>query len=359
MENRYDFPLFHWHLEISSKCTLACSRCPRTGPENRHKYTVTQHSLEFIQKTFSVSFIKNAMKRVLLCGGQGDPIYNTEIIPIVRYFKTSNPEMKISIVTNGSYKTKEWWASLASELNENDDVVFSVDGWDQESNAIYRVNSDFKSILIGMQEMVKSSARIHWSTIVFKFNENKIEHIKNLARELGINYFHRVHSTKFDGPWMDATGVDPLKPSDEYMSQETNYLKNIETLNSKGLAENAYIKEINNRFGEHSKKQGVKPIMPRCMTGERGLYLDASGILFPCSWISHPHDSIFPKASENFFIKNKELISLANRSLIEVINDSIWEEFFQTWENKKSLYSECGNKCGAIKKNAFENMKIE
>lgn len=346
MKNNFNFPLFHWHLEISSKCSLACPRCPRTGPKNQFKYKATQLDLKTIQKVFSPEFIQQYMQRLLLCGGQGDPIYNTELIQIVEYFKFNNPKLKLDIVTNGSYKKRSWWKDLASKLNENDDVVFSVDGWDQNSNQLYRVNSDYASILEGIAEMVQGLASIHWSTIVFKFNQDKITEIKSLAKSLGVHKFHLVYSTKFDGPWLNESGVDPLKPDSEFVSQLKQYQKNIETLN--------YKKEFTSSIKALVEKQTTSlrgetnhlSLFPRCMTGIRGLYVDASGILHPCSWISHPYDQHFPVAKDNFFVQYKDQINLKEHPLIDVINNPNWEKFFSTWKSTKSSYSECLEKCG-------------
>ena len=30
MQLNYPWQLYHWHFELSSKCALACPRCPRT-----------------------------------------------------------------------------------------------------------------------------------------------------------------------------------------------------------------------------------------------------------------------------------------------------------------------------------------
>ena len=355
MRNRYDFPLFHWHLEISSKCALACPRCPRTGPQNREKYQVTQHSLSFIREVFPENFIRTFMKRIILCGGQGDPIYNTELFAIIRHFKSASPQLKISIVTNGSHKSTEWWSHLAAELNEQDDIVFSVDGWDHDSNIQYRVNSDFSSILVGIREMVKSKAEVHWSTIVFKFNEDKIERIKALARSLGVSYFHLVFSTKFDGVWKNASGLDSLKPNVYNLSQLSSYQKRIQPLNPKGTNSPRITTYVRRRH-EQYKKESIRSFVPRCMTGERGLYVDASGILYPCSWISHPFDQ--PDPQRNFFLIHRKEIDLNKNSLENVLNNPVWDKFFTTWQDDRDLYSECRQKCGRPK-DAFEHVQFQ
>ena len=59
----------------------------------------------------------------------------------------NNKNVQFVIVTNGSYKTKAWWQELDTILNEKDHIHFSLDGWDQRSNNIYRVNCHWDSIM--------------------------------------------------------------------------------------------------------------------------------------------------------------------------------------------------------------------
>ena len=127
--------IFHWHLELSSKCALRCPRCPRT--ERPNQYKVTEMSLDFVKKTFPLERL-SYVKKILMSGGQGDPIYCNDFIKIIKYFKESKSNLQLCITTNGSYKKKSWWKNVAQILNKNDIIIFSVDGWDQKSNEQYR-----------------------------------------------------------------------------------------------------------------------------------------------------------------------------------------------------------------------------
>jgi MoaA/NifB/PqqE/SkfB family radical SAM enzyme len=148
--------LDHWHIEVSSICTLACPRCPRAEvPETLLNRQLT---LKFFKEQFGEEAISN-IKRITFCGNDGDPIYCKEFIEICAWVKSINPLIGLLIVTNGSYKTSNWWKKLANVLNEHDEINWSIDGWDQLSNEKYRVRCDFKSIVNGIEVIIPKHTR--------------------------------------------------------------------------------------------------------------------------------------------------------------------------------------------------------
>lgn len=356
MINRFDHPVFFWHFEVSSKCSLACPRCPRT--EKMGQYKITELDLNFFKKTFSEDFIKKEMDQILFCGGQGDPIYCKEFLEIVSYFKTIKPEITIEITTNGSYKTEKWWESLRDILNEHDAIVFSVDGWDNESNNKYRVNNNFESILTGMKVMSTGRAVTRWSTILFKFNQDKIEHIEHMAKSIGINYFDLTFSMLFGSNndwWIDPElGYDPLEPDEHYVSQYGRHKRYFKELNFKEKKVTDTLKErrkhYHNLWLEKSKDMKVLPL---CMTNNRGKYIDAEGILYPCSWVSHPFGERTSKFrdktvywNDSLWVKHKDKFNLNLRSLEDILNDeSIWNPLIEGWTSEEKCFVECEQKC--------------
>lgn len=355
MKNKYNHPLNHWHFEVSSKCSLACPRCPRT--EFPGQYKVTELDLDFFKNTFSEEFIIEEMDHLLFCGGQGDPIYCKDFLNILRYFKSVKPNIMIDITTNGSYKTEKWWEELASILTEYDQITFSVDGWDDESNNLHRVNSHFDSICKGIRIMSESKAVVNWSMILFKFNQDNIDKIENLARSLGINYFSIVESmlfgSYFNGYNDPNLGYDPLEPDKDFISRTYGrHFRRHKTLKEKIRATNnsfAKKKDLHKFWLEQSKDLTVLPL---CMTSNRGKYIDAEGIFYPCSWTSHPFKSKRGKISnrtmlweDSLWVQHKDRFDLKARPLEDVLNDPIWEKLFNSWKDKDKCFLECENKC--------------
>jgi MoaA/NifB/PqqE/SkfB family radical SAM enzyme len=350
--------IYNWHLELSSKCALKCPRCTRT--EYPGTFPVTQLGLDFIKKIFTPELLRTSAQRITFSGGVGDPLYNSELPEIYSYLKQQNPRVQIVLVTNGSHKTATWWQQLLKHANGHDEIIFSIDGWDHESNNLYRVNSDWQSMMTGVDEAVKSQAYIRWSTIAFQFNENHLDQIKEIARSKGVDSFHTVLSERFGQHYIDPqTGLDPLEPSKEFRSAipRTQRFKEVFKNNpQKKAAIKEVFEEIDQSFEasyqETLKKYEGSYILPTCKFGYRGLYVDVEGILYPCSWVSHQFDvkasHVNPKRllyHKDGFIKYKDRLNLHFRSLEEVLQDPLWQEIESGWKSEKDAFIICERKC--------------
>ena len=94
--------LDHWHIEVSSVCTLQCPRCTRAEvPETLLNRNL---NLKFFQEQIGKEWITK-IRKITFCGDDGDPIYAKQFIEIVEWIKTVNPDIQILIITNGSYKS--------------------------------------------------------------------------------------------------------------------------------------------------------------------------------------------------------------------------------------------------------------
>ena len=109
-----------------------------------------QLSLDFFKNQIG-EHVARQIHKITLCGNDGDPIYCRDLMDIVQWFKSLNPKLQIVLITNGSYKPIHWWQQLGHILTVDDEVHWSIDGWDQESNAKYRVSCDWDSILHGIE----------------------------------------------------------------------------------------------------------------------------------------------------------------------------------------------------------------
>lgn len=358
--------VYNWHLELSSKCTLKCPRCTRT--EYPGTYPVTQLGLSFVQKVFSPEFLRSSVQRITFSGGVGDPIYNSDLPAIVQYLKESHQNLQIVLVTNGSYKKADWWQDLLRSMNGRDEIVFSIDGWDHTSNNLYRINSDWESMMVGLEAAVRSPVLVRWSTILFKFNEDHIDTIRELARRKGVDSFHAVLSERFGSQYRHPeTGIDPLEPSIRFKSQiprTQRFKENFQTHPQKRQTAREVHQEINqsfqNSYQETLEKYSNHYILPTCKFGYRGLYIDVEGILYPCSWVSHQFDV---KASQvnperllyykDGFIKYKDRLNLHLRSLTEILADPLWQELESGWRSEEDAFIICERKC--LAKNSLKD----
>lgn len=317
---------WHFHIEISSKCTLRCTRCARQ--EVPDGLVNTELDLVFFKRNFTPEFLQANVEKITFCGDDGDPIYAHDLIPVIEYIKSIKP-VEIVIVTNGSHKKVQWWTHLGKLLDSNDSVHFSIDGYDNTSNNLYRINSDYNSIIVGLQTLrATSRCKIIWAAIAFKFNQDHLDDMQTFAKQMGVDRFQLTKSTKFGSVYSSYGINDPLQPSVKYISSTHRFEREVTTFTEI----NDTVSPTNLKlFNQTSSHNGVTPL---CKIGNKGLYIDARGRLFPCCWVAnrYNHNSDWQQISNRF--------NLNTRTLTDALADPYWSSEFQTFK-----WQECQTKC--------------
>lgn len=316
----------HWHIELSSICALRCPRCPRAElPETLLNRQLT---LEFFKNQIGAD-VARRIRKITFCGNDGDPIYCRELVDIILWFKDLNPSMQIVIITNGSYKPVHWWEHLAKTLNDHDEVHWSLDGWDQQSNEQYRVWSDWISIMHGLEafKKVNNSTYLVWAAIAFRFNQHQIEHMKAQAKTLGFDCFQLTKSTKFGSKYPSAYGDrDSLEPTDPALVASAHRFERVITpLSSKTRPGSELKIEFQKRATQLGNYSGI------CLIGNKGVFLNSQGEFYPCCWTAnrYPHNASW-----------QGRFDLNTRTFDEIINDAFWSGDFLKFNSL-----ECQTKC--------------
>jgi len=320
--------VWHWHIEISSKCTLKCPRCPRQ--EVPDTLVNTELDLDFFKKNFTPKFISENVEKITFCGDDGDPIYAHDFIPVIKYFKKIKPSITFVIVTNGSYKPADWWEELADLLDEHDQIHFSIDGWDQASNNVYRINSNWSSIITGVTVMTQQSkCYTVWDIIGFKFNEHKIKDIKTYAKELGFDAFQLTKSTKFGKIYNHYGDADDLQPSDALLSSSHRFEREVFKLSDRNIKQ----PWMNTNLKLYKESSMIGNERPLCHIGNKGSYINARGEFYPCCWVAtrYGHNSKWSDVGKRY--------NLHTVNLPEIVKDKFWD-----YEFIHDSY-ECQTKC--------------
>jgi wyosine [tRNA(Phe)-imidazoG37] synthetase (radical SAM superfamily) len=290
----------------------------------------TELGLEFFKRNFTPEFVQANVEKITFCGDDGDPIYAHDLIPVIQYLKNIKP-VEIVVITNGSHKKLSWWSELGQLLDHRDSVHFSIDGYDDASNNLYRVNSDWDSITAGLQMLrVTSGCRIVWAAIAFKFNEDQLDSMQQFAQHIGVDVFQLTKSTKF-GSVYESYGIDdPLQPSVKFVSSTHRFEREAVALTNAGARQSISLtnKQL---FNQTKSRNGVTPL---CEIGNKGLYIDARGRLFPCCWVAnrYNHNSDWQQIANNFDLNIK--------LLTDVLADDFWTAEFQSFK-----WQECQTKC--------------
>ena len=177
-------------IDLSTYCNAACPQCHRTNPNGLEK----ADWLELIQwdlNQFKKAFPKQILNSILMfeiCGTWGDPCMNKDIFKICKYIIKNSKATHITICTNGSMRDEDWWWYLGAMCGDRLNVVFTVDGINQEMHEKYRQKTDLNKILNHMEIIIQSGANAQGFTVVFKHNEKYIDEIAKMCNLRGATH---------------------------------------------------------------------------------------------------------------------------------------------------------------------------
>lgn len=322
----------HWHIEPSSICTLKCPRCPRA--EVPETLLNRQLSLEFFQQQIGEDIVRQ-IRKITFCGNDGDPIYCRDFLEICQWIKSVNPKIHLVIITNGSHKPSSWWHELGSTLDAQDEVNWSLDGWDQHSNEQYRVNSNWRSIMEGYRSFAESNSDTYrvWAAIAFRFNQESLALMRQQALDLGFDMWQLTKSTKFGSHYPDTYGkIDPLEPGDRSLVADGfRFQRTTEHLSNRARPSDS-MKSI---FWQRA--QNLKGYSGICLIGNKGVFLNSQGEFYPCCWTANRYDH-----NKNWHELARKQFDLNRRTFQEIINDPFWATDFLKFDSV-----ECQSKCSA------------
>jgi len=284
-----------FHIEPTNICTLKCPRCARTKFIEQFPRAWRNHQLNVsvLDRFMDIDLLGKGFD---LCGNTGDPIYYDQLFEMIQWIHDRGALVHIS--TNGSYRTKEWWETLASLLTAQDLVTFSVDGMPSNFTQ-YRVNADWPSIELGMQAMRGSPATTQWKYIPFAFNEHDIESARELSQQLGIDQFIITPSDRWDGE------ADPLRPTVHAGAREQTITM----------------------WHKHTAVE----IDPLCKKVHNQHYISAEGFYMPCCYVG---DYRFYYKSE--FHKNKSQYDISKNTISEILTTT--QNFYNSIEQTAPSY---------------------
>jgi len=290
-----------FHIEPTNICTLKCPGCARTRFIDQWPQHWRNHNLD-IDELLQFIDIDLTGKHIGLCGNYGDPIYHPDFIDFVS--KLKNRGANISIHTNGSYKTQDWWETLVAQLTSSDIITFSVDGT-PDNFTQYRVNADWDSIRVGMDVVANASCDSSWKYIPFSYNQQDIESVEQLSNSIGIKNFR-------------------VEPSDRFDEQTQALIPDLSLLGSR------YIPQVEWKSNRHNSK-----VNPKCQSN-KDHFITADGYYSPCCYLA---DHRFYYKTP--FGKNKRQYDIRQRTLSEILQQPQTIEFYQTLDQQTGCQYNC------------------
>ena len=297
-------PMKTLQIETTSRCTLKCPACSRTWWNQTLKkgIPISDIDIEMLYKFLDCEKGRE-IKMLDLRGDWGDCIYYPKLFDFIDKFRK---EKNFTICTNGAWQTEKFWNRLSAILVEGDVVEFSIDGL-EDTNHLYRRNSDWKSLMLALRIIKNSKARMVWKTRVFKFNQNILPEMKKTAEDLGAEFSHEI-THRF--------GDESLRPTENFVDEDWTY----------------------------KPDRTVNKIVPRCKRIDEYNYPSVSyyNMFFPCGWFCAPqvlYKSELWKNREKWMIKDTTL-------------DEMWENVVLPWaknieDNPAKASILCQTKCNA------------
>lgn len=312
-----------YEIELTTRCNAACPGCARTHAKSSGKLETLDLNINHIKKIFDGIDLSGSM--IYLCGTLGDPLSNRDILEITEYLLDSGA--KIEIHTNGGLRNKSFWESygeLSKFFNkmkpESMKVVWNVDGI--ETNHIYRVGVNIKSVLKNMECYIKSGGFAEWRYIKFDWNVDEIELARKQAEQLGINF-------KIRSAWRNSNGFKII----EIVPKEYTY--NPESIVCKHL-------------------------------DRKEVFISADGRIWPCCFIRDEDFKHTKEAQSLFDNYGVDFNNTYTRSITEIMEEPLFKFSApkEEWDsNSKTFISRCYRSCdnnGArLAKNVnYEDYKI-
>lgn len=343
------------HIELSSFCQASCPMCARNyhGGLKNPLIKKSNINLMFFQKSFTTDFIKN-LHSIIICGNFGDPIFNKDLIPIIKYASSINPDILIDLHTNGSAKPASWWKELAGAMPKNHKVHFALDGL-EDTHSIYRIGTDFNKIIKNVKSFIAANGKAQWVFITFKHNEHQLNHARQMSRDLGFESFQEKQTSRFIGnPWF------------EVYDQNGNIAYKLEspTDTTVSFIHEDTVKQYQKLVNDVSIECHIEKV--------KSIYVDASGHVWPCCFTGAVSQIYSPKTHlTHDFVKDSKSsmhkvieklggqnnINLANRSLENIVDSKEWQFVWNDSFIGVDKLHVCARTCGKFKENLVSQSK--
>lgn len=338
------------HLEITSKCNIACPMCLRNicGGAVNPQLALTELSLDDIQNIFPPSFIKQ-LNRIYMCGNYGDPMTAKDTLEVFQLFRKTNPFLDLSMFTNGSGQTPAWWKALAQVINK---VHFSIDGL-EDTNAIYRRGTNFKKIMKSAESYISAGGYAIWDYIVFRHNEHQVESAREMAGQMGFKQFVVKKTGRFFSNQKLKVKTEQLvlnkNGSADYYLQMP---KNPKYQNSSLKKE----EKLSKKYGSLHEYLNQTQIQCR-VSAEKSIYISAEALVFPCCWTANQlYPWYFKKRSSQIWkfidqlTEKEHSLSAKKHSIKKIIHGDFFQKIIpESWKRhdiQNDRLRVCAKTCG-------------
>jgi hypothetical protein len=255
------------------------------------------------------------MKIINFCGSVDEPTTHPDFFEIIEHF--ASWDCHINIATNGSLRTTQWWAKLATLLPASHKVTWGIDGSDELSEQ-YREGSNFKKVRNNWRAFIGAGGRANWQFIVFEHNEHQLEIAREMAKHEGFKEFKTIISHR-----KDTGGV------------------------------------------KHKKVEVEESPCISCKYGnQKRIFVNHMGNVIPCCHLNSKmlEFAVNDKKKDRFeeiLVENDYMndINLANVSLEQAMTGKVWTDIQNSWTGNNRI-PKCQSTCKENRRDKFIKEKL-
>lgn len=179
-------------FSFTTYCNANCPLCQRTDKVTGKKKENLPLIHYDIEKFYQVcDMFHSEIKAVHFCGDYGDPFMHPYIEDAMDYVILKK-ELMVVVDTNGGIRDTEFYQRLAEKYYGKLVINFSIDGFDQATNEMYRIGVDFEKAKANCTAFAKHNiwpGNCNWQMLIFNYNYHQIDEVANYCME---------HSIRFD-----------------------------------------------------------------------------------------------------------------------------------------------------------------
>jgi radical SAM protein with 4Fe4S-binding SPASM domain len=206
-------------VELTNFCNLKCPQCLSGSGQMKRKQGFME--IELFRKVMQelTPYLYNVNLYF-----QGEPMLHPQFFTFLSLCNTTNSVVS----TNGHFLSEENSEKLAGSGLKK--LIISLDGIDQETYSVYRINGNAEKVVDGIRNITSartkqnSSLKIEIQFLVNSFNEHQIPQVKELAKE--VNARLRLKSMQI----IDKSEIGSWLPIDKrfrrYLLKDGEYVIN-------------------------------------------------------------------------------------------------------------------------------------
>ena len=341
---RYLDKITKLQVEIGNFCNADCLGCVRTSELAKSRIKYDGHF--FVEPDAFTNILSSKagqnIQEIEFCGNIDEPLAHPRFLEILDAIYVQNPDLIISIHTNGSTKTIPFYKELGERIckfNKKSRVRFSIDGH-ADSVWLYRGLKNYDQIIKHAQTCIDTGAGCVWQMLSFPWNEHEVDSCEELSIQMGFKRF--------------ALRRDRSAASEKSVKQIKKYRKNVipnKYFNHEQLINDEFINFVEKELWQKYITWDIKHKDIDCHFSNEGMiFIDHKSRVWPCCFLANPEMRSRVHKTESYLkqdkIYGKDWNNLTKHSFDEILNGDYYSyDIVDSWSKDSTLSSGCHTMC--------------